>query len=191
MDIKTIEAAAEAVLFAAGEPVPTERLAQVLEVDRDTVDKLLSNMASRRSEDGSGLKLVRVENNWQLVTKAEFAPYIRQVLEIRRNTPLSQAAMEILAIVAYSQPVTHGYIDEVRGVDCSGTIGSLLQKGLIEERGRMDVPGKPIVYGTTLHFLQCFGLKSLSELPQLPAEEKGGEEPDGEPVLQEVQSTAE
>lgn len=162
----------EAVLFASAEPVATDKLAEILEIDKSTIEKIIHNLASRRNEKESGLKIVREENCWQLVTKAEFAPYVRKALEIRRNAPLTQAAMEVLSIVAYNQPVTKGYLEQVRGVDCSGTVNSLVQKDLIEERGRLDVPGKPIVYGTTLNFLKCFGLQSIHELPKIEEPEQ-------------------
>ena len=106
---------------------------------------------------------------------------MRDALELKRNTPLSQAAMEVLAVVAYNQPVTKAFVEQVRGVDCSGVIGSLVQKGLLEERGRMELPGRPLLYGTTENFLRCFGLSSIGELPPPPRGEEGTppEEPDG------------
>ncbi|MEG1437114.1 MAG: SMC-Scp complex subunit ScpB, partial [Oscillospiraceae bacterium] len=106
-----------------------------------------------------------------LCTRTEFAQQVRSVLDIRRNTPLSQAAFEVLAVVAYNQPVTKSFVEQVRGVDCSGVMASLSQKGLIEEKGRLDLPGRPLIYGTTPEFLRCFCISSLDELPPLPNSE--------------------
>ncbi|MBR5011510.1 MAG: SMC-Scp complex subunit ScpB, partial [Clostridia bacterium] len=109
-------------------------------------------------------------NTYQLSTKKEYAPYIKKVFDIKRKTPLSQAALEVLAVVAYNQPVTKAFIEQVRGVDCSAVITTLTEKELIEERGRLELPGRPLLYGTTKNFLRCFGVSDLSELPQLPNE---------------------
>jgi len=165
MEIKSAQAAIEAILFASGEPVPVERLIDALEIDKQTVRRLLSMIEERINCLQGGLCLIRTEDAYQLTTRPEYAEYIRRALDIKRNMPLSQAAMEALAIVAYSQPVTKGYIEEVRGVDCSGIMSNLVAKGLIEEQGRLEVPGRPILYGTTPDFLRCFGLASISELP--------------------------
>lgn len=166
MEVKTAQAAMEAILFASGDPVPADRLAAVLAIDRKTVDRLLK-VLEQKWNSGGGIRLIRVGDAWQMTTREEFSSYVRSALDMRRNTPLSQAAMEVLAVVAYHQPVTRGYIDEVRGVDCSGTVSSLAEKGLIAECGRLDVPGRPILYGTTADFLRCFGLSSLDELPPI------------------------
>lgn len=166
MEVKTAQAAMEAILFASGDPVPAERLAAVLAIDRKTVDRLLK-VLEQKWNSGGGIRLIRMGDAWQMTTREEFSSYVRSALDMRRNTPLSQAAMEVLAVVAYHQPVTRGYIDEVRGVDCSGTVSSLAEKGLIAECGRLDVPGRPILYGTTADFLRCFGLSSLGELPPI------------------------
>ena len=173
MEIKSAQAAIEAILFASGEPVPVERIIDALEIDRQTVRKLLATIEERINGSKSGLCLIRTEDAYQLTTRPEYAEYVRRALDIKRNMPLSQAAMEVLSIVAYRQPVTKGYIEEVRGVDCSGTISNLAAKGLIDERGRLEVPGRPILYGTTPDFLRCFGLASVSDLP--PVEEPAGQ----------------
>ena len=165
MEIKKAQAAIEAILFASGEPVSLERLSQVLEIDKPTVKKIISLLEESINSADGGISLIRADESFQLVTKAAYADYIRLALDIKRNMPLSQAAMEVLAIVAYNQPVTKSYIEEVRGVDCSGITTNLVAKTLIEERDRLDVPGKPILYGTTADFLRCFGFSSLSDLP--------------------------
>ena len=119
-----------------------------------------------------------LENSAQFCTNPVYIEPVRGVLDLKRNTPLSQAAIEVLAVVAYNQPVTKAFVEQVRGVDCSGVIGSLMQKGLLEERGRLELPGRPLLYGTTDTFLRCFQLASLEELPPPPRGEE--EEPDGD-----------
>ena len=111
-----------------------------------------------------------------MVSCEEYAGPIRTVMDLRRNTPLSAAAMEVLAVIAYNQPVTKAFIEQVRGVDCSGVIGSLTAKDLIEEKGRLELPGRPLIYGTTENFLRCFSISDLSELPEIPSSEAKGEE---------------
>ena len=184
MEIKSAQAAIEAILFASGEPVPVERLIDALEIDKQTVRRLLSMIEERINSLQGGLCLIRTEDAYQLTTRPEYAEYIRRALDIKRNMPLSQAAMEALAIVAYSQPVTKGYIEEVRGVDCSGIMSNLVAKGLIEEQGRLEVPGRPILYGTTPDFLRCFGLASISELP--PVQELTAREPEATAACEAV-----
>lgn len=112
--------------------------------------------------------MVRLENTYQLVTRDEFADYIKKAFDIKRRTPLSPASLEVLAVIAYNQPVTRAFIEQVRGVDCSGVVSTLVEKGLIEERGRLELPGRPLLYGTTKIFLRSFGLNDLSDLPPLP-----------------------
>jgi segregation and condensation protein B len=165
VEIIQAQAAIEAVLFASGEPVSVDKLAEVLEMDKPTLVKLLTLMMEKRQNEESGLRIVKLDDTYQLCTKECFAGQIRGVLEQRRNVPLSQAAMEILAIVAYNQPVTKGFIEQIRGVDSSGVVSSLVTKGLIEEKGRLELPGRPLLYGTTDNFLRCFHLTSLAELP--------------------------
>jgi segregation and condensation protein B len=177
MDVnaKQLTAACEAILFAYGEPMELTRLSQALEIEDELTEQVLLNLEANLQERGSGLCLLKLEDKYQLSTLSEYADLIRSVLEIKRNTPLSQAAFEVLAIVAYNQPITKSYIEQVRGVDCSGVIASLCQKKLIEEKGRLDLPGRPLVYGTTPEFLRCFSLSSLDELPPLPENENAKE----------------
>ena len=112
--------------------------------------------------------LIRIDNKYQLCTREVFSENVRKLMEIRKNAPLSNAAFEVLAIIAYNKTVTRSFIEQVRGVDCSGPVSSLVQKGLIEEKGRLDLPGRPLIYGTTDRFLRCFSLNSLDDLPELP-----------------------
>ncbi|MDD3261648.1 MAG: SMC-Scp complex subunit ScpB, partial [Oscillospiraceae bacterium] len=125
-----------------------------------------------------GVQIVRIEDSYQMCSTPAYARQVRALLEIRHNAPLSQAALEVLAIIAYNQPVTKAFIEQIRGVDSSSTVGSLCQKGLVEERGRLELPGRPLLYGTTLNFLRCMGISSIEEMPPLrhdePAEKKAG-----------------
>lgn len=162
----------EAMLFAAGDPVEAGKLADVLELDIETVEKLLGTLGAQYDERNSGLMLIRIDNKYQLCTREVFSENVRKLMEIRKNAPLSNAAFEVLAIIAYNKTVTRSFIEQVRGVDCSGPVSSLVQKGLIEEKGRLDLPGRPLIYGTTDRFLRCFSLNSLDDLPELPKTEE-------------------
>ena len=162
----------EAMLFAAGDPVEPEKLADVLKLDIENVIKMLGYLEAKYNESGSGLRLIRVDGKYQICTREAYADGVRALLEIKKNTPLSPAAFEVLAIVAYNKAVTRSFVEQVRGVDCSGPISGLVQKGLIEEKGRLDLPGRPLVYGTTDRFLRCFSLNSLDDLPDLPSTEE-------------------
>ena len=161
----------EAVIFANGEPLSIDRIANTMELSSQKCEKLLVELQERYVNAQSGLQLVRLENAWQLTTKKKYADYIKRCFDIKRKTPLSTAALEVLSVIAYKQPVTKSYIETVRGVDCSGVMSTLLEKELIEECGRLDLPGRPLIYGTTKNFLRCFGLSDLSELPSLPRAE--------------------
>ena len=173
MEIKQYQAAIEAIVFASGEPVAVSRLAEVLDVDEETATRLADDWMQDVNTRGGGLVVVRLDERYQLCTNKEYAGYVRQAMDIRRNTPLSQAAMEVLAIVAYNQPVTKAFIEQVRGVDCGAVVQGLAAKGLVEEKGRLELPGRPLLYGTTADFLRCFGISSLDELPPLPQKDEG------------------
>ena len=168
MEIKQLQAAIEATLFASGDALEIEKLAQVLEIDKQTVSKLVKQLMDQYDAEGRGICIVMLDDKVQMCSKPQYGEYVRKILDMRRNTPLSQAAMEVLAIVAYNQPVTKAFVEQIRGVDCSGVLGSLTIKGLIEERGRLELPGRPLLYGTTTEFLRCLGIASLDELPPLP-----------------------
>ena len=167
MDLKQTKAAVEAMLFAHAEPVTAERLAGVLGVEEDAVSRLLLSLRDDYEAEDRGLVLLQLEDRWQLATKTAYAPYIKDIMDTRRNTPLSPAALEVLAIIAYNQPVSRSFIEQVRGVDSSSTVQTLVQKGLIEEAGRLDLPGRPVSFRTTDVFLRTFGIASLAELPPL------------------------
>lgn len=168
MEVKEIESAIEGILFAAGEPVGVERLCLALDLDRATVDAVCKRLADYYSYERRGIRLVRMDASYQLCSAPQFAPYIRRAFESRRPAKLSQPALEVLAIIAYHQTATRAYVDQVRGVDSAYTISLLLERDLIEECGRLAVPGRPIQYRTTQTFLRSFGLSSLDELPELP-----------------------
>ena len=165
--INNLEAAVEAILYAAGYPVKYEKIAEVLGLDIDNTKKLIEHMSERynAADARGGLNLLLFPDTCQLCTKEVYAPYIREALGIRRGGNLSASSMEVLAIVAYNQPVTRSFIDQVRGVDSSYAVSSLIDKALIASCGRLDAPGRPMLYATTDKFLRVFGLNSLSELP--------------------------
>ena len=168
MELKEIESAIEGILFAAGEPVGVERLCLTLEIDRAAAEAVCQRLADYYSYERRGIRLIRLENSYQLCSAPEYAELIRKAFESRRPAKLSQPALEVLAIIAYYQPTTRAYVDQVRGVDSSYTVWLLLERELIEECGRLAVPGRPILYRTTQTFLRSFGLSSLEELPELP-----------------------
>ena len=167
-----IKNAIEAILFASGSSVSVSRMAQALEISEKETKKQADMLMEEYIKADRGITIIRLDDSYQMVSAEEYAHQIRTVMDLRRNTPLSQAAMEVLAVVAYNQPVTKAFVEQVRGVDCSGVIGSLTAKDLIEEKGRLELPGRPLVYGTTENFLRCFGISDLSELPEIPATEK-------------------
>ena len=171
MTLNEMIPAFEAVLFAAGEPVEIEKFCTVFEVDTETGESVMDMLSDRLEDSGSSVKVVRLDFSYQLCTRKEYAENIRAVLDLRRKAPLSQAALEVLAVIAYNQPVTKAYVEQVRGVDCSGVVSTLVEKGLLEEKGRLELPGRPLLYGTTQNFLRCFGLKNLDELPEVPSED--------------------
>lgn len=173
MNAKELSAAVEAMLFASGEPLEIIRIAEVLGCDAEQVDNIVLNLATKLDESGSGLCVLKLGDKAQMCSRQEFAPLIREILDLKRNTPLSGAAFEVLAVIAYNQPVTKSFVEQVRGVDCSGVISTLCQRGLIEEKGRLELPGRPLIYGTTSEFLRCFCVSDLSELPPLPEKNEG------------------
>lgn len=158
----------EAILFAAGESVPIARLSLVLGVSEDEVIKAARELQEQYGSRQRGMRILRLDDKLQMCSAPEFAPYIGKALEQRKPPVLSQPALETLAVVAYFQPVTRAYVDQVRGVDSSYTVGVLCERGLIEECGRLEVPGRPAVFRTTDVFLRTMGISSLDELPPLP-----------------------
>lgn len=195
MDMKEMEAAVEGILFAAGESVEIKRICLALEADRAEVEEILRRLGDHYAFERRGIRLLRMEDSYQLCSAPDYADVIRKAFEVRKPARLSQPALEVLTIIAYYQPTTRAYVDQVRGVDSAYTVGLLLERGLIEECGRLQVPGRPILYRTTKHFLRSFHLTSLEDLPEIPGLESEGqlrlgadgalmepvaEEPDGE-----------
>jgi len=168
MELNELESALESVLFASGEPVSVERLCLGLEVDRPTLDAVAQQLMDKYRYERRGIRIARMDTSYQMCSAPEFAPYVRKTLESRKPPKLSQPALEVLAIIAYYQPVTRAYVDQVRGVDSAYTVGLLLERELIEEAGRLAVPGRPTLFRTTKNFLRTFELNSLAELPELP-----------------------
>ena len=172
----------EGILFASGEPVYEEKLRQVLGIDAEQLHQLAQELADSYDAEKRGFQIIRLQDSYQMVSRAEYADTIRRALEVRRTPSLSAAALEVLSIVAYRQPVTRAYIEQLRGVDSSNTVLNLLDKGLLEGClgqkttaseflegcGRLDVPGRPMIYRTTPAFLRAFSISSLDELPDLP-----------------------
>ena len=165
--LKNIEGAIEAILYAAGYPVKYAKIAEVLGLDVRNTKKIIEHMSDEFNDEKSkrGINLLVFEETCQFCTKEQYAPYIREALGIRRGGNLSASSMEVLAVVAYNQPVTRSFVDQVRGVDSSYAFNSLIDKALIEACGRLDAPGRPMLYITTEKFLRVFGINSLSELP--------------------------
>ncbi len=160
-----IKYAIEGILFAAGEPVSASKLAVVLETDIDTVNNAVAALKEEYNREERGFNIIDIKEGYQICSRPVYYTYIREILGEQRNQPLSNAAMEALAIIAYKQPVTRGQIERIRGVNSDGCVNRLYERSLIEECGRLDAPGKPILYRTTDTFLRCFGLKDASELP--------------------------
>lgn len=183
-ELKNIEGAVEAILFAAGYPVPYAKIAEVIGLDLVHTKTVIEHMSAAYNSEQSvrGLNLLLFEDTCQLCTKEPYAPYIREALGIRRGGNLSASSMEVLAIVAYNQPVTRSFVDQVRGVDSAYAFNSLIDKGLIAACGRLDAPGRPMLYITTEKFLRVFGIQSLAELPatetMLPPRESAPMTPD-------------
>ncbi len=155
----------EAMLFAAGNPVACEKIASVLDIPQEKMTGIMQEFLSEYNYRKTGLRIIRIEDSYQICTRTEHFEQIQDLLLPTKYPDLSKAALEVLSIVAYNQPVIKSVIEEVRGVDCSGVINKLLSRDLIEERGRHNSPGRPILYGTTQEFLRCFGLSSIDELP--------------------------
>lgn len=188
MEIKEIEAAVEAVLFASGDAVPLDRLAKAFEIDKRTMRLIIDGMMDNWALSGRGIMIRQINDSYQLCTRPEYEKYIKRLFEPRQKQGLSQAAFETLAIIAYNEPVTKAKIEHIRGVNSDSALARLIERNLVREAGRMDAPGKPILYETTEEFLRAFGLKSLSYLPPLsqPEIQTMGEEDSDEDNVKEL-----
>ena len=167
MEQNDTQRALMAILFAAGEPVDAKRLADSLEVDEAEIHTQVQALMDDLSYNRSGIRILRLENAYQMCSSGEMAPYVTKTLETRKPPKLSNSQLEALTIIAYYQPATKAYVEQLRGVDSAYSISALLTKKLIEECGRLNVPGRPILYRTTPDFLRTFGLSSLEELPEI------------------------
>jgi segregation and condensation protein B len=167
-EMKEIESAVEGILFASGEPVQEDRICTALNLDRNTAEAVLQKLMDYYSYERRGIRLLHMDDTWQLCSAPEFGDVIHRAFEIRKTAKLSQPALEVLTVVAYYQPTTRAYIDQIRGVDSSYTLSLLLNRKLIEECGRLQVPGRPHLYRTTKNFLRAFHLTSLQDLPEMP-----------------------
>lgn len=165
--MNNIKYAIEGILFAAGEPVKASKLAVVLETEIDKIVSAVDELKREYNEEHRGFTIIDIMEGYQICSRPEYYRYIQEILGEQRNQPLSNAAMEALAIIAYKQPITRGQIEHIRGVNSDGCVNRLYERGLIDEAGRLDAPGRPILYVTTDTFLRCFGLKSPQDLPPI------------------------
>ncbi len=175
LEMKELESAVEGILFASGEPVHIDRICLALDIDRLSAQQILQRLGDYYAYERRGIRLVTMEDTYQLCSAPDYADMIRRAFEIRKTAKLSPPALEVLSIIAYYQPTTRAYVDQVRGVDSSYTVGLLLDRKLIEECGRLQVPGRPRLYRTTKNFLRFFHLTSLDDLPALPGMEAEGQ----------------
>ncbi len=174
MELKEAESIIEGVLFAAGDAVDVEKISDILDIDIKSTRAILTALADKYDREKRGLQIIRLEDSYQMCTRRDYQEYISRLAEPRRSQSLSDAAMEVLAIVAYKQPVTRAVIEQIRGVSCDSLVNKLLEKNFIEEVGRLDTPGRPMLFGTTEEFLRCFGIESIMELPEF--EERSADE---------------
>lgn len=180
--------AMEAMLFANGEPVEAARLAEAMRIDTAQAQDLLKQLQADYDERESGMVLLHFDGDrWQLSTRPYYGEVVKRILDTRRNAPLSPAALEVLAVIAYNQPVSRSFIEQVRGVDSSSTVTKLLERGLIEEAGRLDLPGKPVAFRVTDTFLRVFGLGSLADLPPLHEDDPQAQPVDNGPQQMEME----
>ncbi len=191
LEMKDLISAAEGILFASGEPVGIDRIALALELDRDTTEQVLKTLEDQYSYERRGIRLIRMDDSWQLCSAPEYGDIIRRAFEVRKTAKLSQPALEVLTTIAYFQPTTRAYVDQVRGVDSSYTMSMLLERKLIEECGHLQMPGRPRLYRTTKNFLRAFHLTSLEDLPEMPGLENDGQlrlTDEGELVLPDTEA---
>jgi len=179
MDKQDIENVIEAILFVSGEPVKLSRIAAVLDLEESDIEEAADRLRDGYSFSRRGIRLVKLEDSLQLCSSPEFSDYIRMALETRKPPQLSQPALEVLSIIAYFGPVTKAYMEQIRGVDSSFTVGLLQERGLVESCGRLQAPGRPMLFRTTPAFLRTFGLESLKDLPELPQIEGSEVEKEG------------
>lgn len=203
-DMRALKGILEALLFVTAEPIPVTRFLALLgAVTKQDVDQALASLAQDYEQEGRGLQLAEVAGGYRIVTKAEFAPWLKRLEKVKSPSKLSRSALESLAIIAYKQPIVRAEVEQIRGVETSGVIRTLLERKLVRIVGRKEEPGRPIMYGTTKFFLEHFGLRDLSQLPPLREFKELGESEqamlpidevvavDGEPVTQSTEAVVE
>ncbi len=171
MNEEFYKGAVEAALFAVAEPISAGKIADALGIETNKANALIKELTEEYDKGERGFCILKFDDRYQIATRPVYADFVARALDNRRNTPLSQAAMEVLSIVAYNQPVSRSFIDQIRGVDSSSAVASLISKNLICEAGRLELPGRPVSFKTTDNFLRCFGLSSVSGLPPIYSEE--------------------
>lgn len=182
MERTELQRAIEAILFAAGERVETARLSMALETDEDEITAAADALADALAFERRGIRILRLDKGYQMVSSGEMADYVTKALETRKPPKLSSSQLETLTIIAYYQPATKAMVEQIRGVDSSYSVSALMNKKLIEEAGRLNVPGRPIQYRTTPDFLRTFGLESLAELPPIDKVDFGEPLPEEPPA---------
>lgn len=176
MEIREIQAIVESLLFAAGEPVELEKIADIVDVDKKSLREIIKKMMDSYNYEKRGIHIIRLEDSYQMCTRGEYHDYVSMLMQPRRKMQLSNAAIEVLAIIAYKQPVTRSAIEHIRGVNCDYIVNRLIERKFIEEVGRLkDAPGRPILFGTTDEFLRTFGIESISDLPEFDSLSVGDE----------------
>lgn len=191
MDIKTVEAIIEGVLFAAGDAVKIEKLSDIAEVDTGTLVSIVNNISDRYETEKSGIMIIRLEDSFQMCTRPEYNEYISRLKEPKKSQSLSNAAIEVLSVIAYRQPVTRSQIENIRGVSSDSLVSRLVERGLVKEVGRLDAPGRPILFSTTEEFLRCFNLSSLTELPDYSVIRESNENVDEEQIIKDLDDEGE
>lgn len=177
MEIREVQAIIESLLFAAGEPVELDRIADIVDVDKKSLKEIIKKMMDSYNYEKRGIHIIRLEDSYQMCTRGEYHEYVSMLMQPRRKMQLSNAAIEVLAIIAYKQPVTRSVIEHIRGVNCDYIVNRLIERKFIEEVGRLkDAPGRPILFGTTDEFLRTFGIESISDLPEFDSLSTGEDE---------------
>ncbi len=171
MDVKNIEGIIEAILFAKGEPVSLKNIAYAIDKKEEEAKEIIKNLIDKYETEKKGIKIIKIDNSYQMCTNPEYFSYIKNLYSVPQKKTISQTLLETLAIIAYKQPITRAQIEYIRGVSCEHAINSLIKYELIEEKGRLDAIGKPILFGTTEYFLKYFGFSSLDNMPNIDNEE--------------------
>ncbi len=175
MEVNKIESIIESVLFAAGDAVEIEKLCDILDVDTKNLNLIVDSLAEKYEKEKRGIMIIRLEDSFQMCTRPDYKEYISRLMEPKKGQNLSNAALEVLSVIAYRQPVTKSYIENIRGVSSDYVVSRLVERGLVEEVGRLDAPGRPMLFSTTEEFLRCFNLESLKSLPDYEEIRNSGE----------------